>query len=185
MSLEAEVPLCPYLDSDNEAVLEAPAPEGDVVVAAQGGELMGEGQGALQPTCSLTAGHQQYLGRRWRERGAPIVPWRAGTEEDVGRDHGPGWPRQATAEEREQGTRRNRRGGGQSDSKWRMLGFSVDPGGAVLVAGRYTVKAVQSQMTLQGDAGREIWLGVDLCRGRGVKITGWIQSSEMQAMLTS
>ena len=38
----------------------------------------------------------------------------------------------------------------------------MDPGGAVLVAGRYTVKAVQSQVTLQGNAGREIWLGVDL-----------------------
>ena len=42
---------------------------------------------------------------------------------------------------------------------------AVDPGGAVLVAGRYTVKAVQSQVTLQGAAGRETWLGVDLLRG--------------------
>ena len=40
-------------DSGSEAVLEAgikpPALEGAVVVAAQGGELVGEGQGALQP----------------------------------------------------------------------------------------------------------------------------------------
>ena len=44
---------------------------------------------------------------------------------------------------------------GQINGKWGMPGFSVDPGGAVLVAGRYTVKAVQSQVTLQGTAGRE------------------------------
>ena len=43
----------------------------------------------------------------------------------------------------------------QSDGKWSMPGFRVDPGGAELVAGRYTVKAVQSQVSLQGDAGRE------------------------------
>ena len=48
-----------------------------------------------------------------------------------------------------------------------MPGFRVDPGGAELVAGRYTVKAVQTQVTLQGDAGRETWLGVDLLRGGG------------------
>jgi hypothetical protein len=37
----------------------------------------------------------------------------------------------------------------QSNGKWSMPGFSVDPGGAVLVAGRYTVKAVQSQVILR------------------------------------
>ena len=44
------------------------------------------------------------------------------------------------------------------DGKWSMPGFRVDPGGAELVAGRYTVKAVyaQSQVILQGPAGREI-----------------------------
>ena len=67
------------------------------------------------------------------------------------------------------GSRRQGGAGGerQGDSKWSMPGFSVDPGGAVLVAGRYIVKAVQSQVILQGPAGREIWLGVDLRRGRG------------------
>ena len=44
---------CSDSDSGSEAVLEAgigpPALEGAVVVAAQGGELVGEGQGALQP----------------------------------------------------------------------------------------------------------------------------------------
>ena len=44
----------------------------------------------------------------------------------------------------------------QSGGKWSMPGFRVDPGGAELVAGRYTMKAVQSQVSLQGDAGREI-----------------------------
>ena len=33
------------------------------------------------------------------------------------------------------------------------------------VAGQYSVKAVQTQVTLQGLAGRETWLGVDLLRG--------------------
>ena len=62
-----------------------------------------------------------------------------------------------------------------------MPGFSVDPGGGVLVAGRYTVEAVQSQVILQGPAGREIWLAVDLRRGKGgEKTTGWMQSSELQ-----
>ena len=56
----------------------------------------------------------------------------------------------------------------QSNGKWSMTGFSVDPGGAMQVAGSYTVKAVQTQVTLQGTAGREAWLGVDLLRGGGV-----------------
>ena len=41
------------------------------------------------------------------------------------------------------------------------------------------MKAVQSQVILQGPAGREIWLGVDLRRG-GANITGWMQSGELQ-----
>ena len=62
-----------------------------------------------------------------------------------------------------------------------MPGFSVDPGGAVLVAGRYTIKVVQTQVALQGTAGREKWLGVDLLRGGGGgKVTGWMQSCELQ-----
>ena len=69
----------------------------------------------------------------------------------------------------------------QGDGKWSMPGFRVDPGGAELVAGRYTVKAVQSQVSLQGAAGRETWLGVDLLRGGGrTKFTGWMHSGELQ-----
>ena len=53
----------------------------------------------------------------------------------------------------------------------------------MLVAGRYTVGAVQSHVILQGPAGREIWLAVDLRRGKGgEKVTGWIQSIELQRM---
>ena len=65
------------------------------------------------------------------------------------------------------GSRRQGGAGGkkQGNGKWSMPGFSADPGGTVLVAGRYIVKAVQSQVILQGPAGREIWLGVDLRRG--------------------
>ena len=50
---------------------------------------------------------------------------------------------------RRQGGARGERIG---DSKWCTTGFSVDPGGATLVAGKYIVKAVQSQVTLQGPA---------------------------------
>ena len=80
-----------------------------------------------------------------------------------------------------------RKGGGkkgagkEQQSKWSMPGFSVNPGSAMQVAGQYSVKAVQTQVTLQGLAGRETWLGVDLLRGgRGGKVTGWMQSSRLQ-----
>ena len=62
-----------------------------------------------------------------------------------------------------------------------MPGFSVDPGGGVLVAGRYAVEAVQSQVVQQGPDGKEIWLAVGLRRGEeGEKVTSWMQSSELQ-----
>ena len=49
----------------------------------------------------------------------------------------------------------------------------MDPGGVVhvLVAGNYVVKSVQIQVVLQGAAGKEIWLGAELCKG-GVAATG-------------
>jgi hypothetical protein len=58
-----------------------------------------------------------------------------------------------------QGRQQTRRGGrgragaglrSQGQGKWSMPGFSVDPGSAVQVAGQYSVKAVQTQVTLQG-----------------------------------
>ena len=42
------------------------------------------------------------------------------------------------------------------------MGFSVDPGSAVMVTGSYAVKTVQTQVLLQGAVGRGIWLGVEL-----------------------
>ena len=88
----------------------------------------------------------------------------------------------SSSKEEGAGNKRELEGGDrQSNGKWSMSGFSVDPGGAMLVAGRYTVKAVQSQVTLQGTAGRETWLGVDLPKGGGkTKVTGWMQSVELQ-----
>ena len=43
-----------------------------------------------------------------------------------------------------------------------------------------SVKAVQTQVTLLGTAGKETWLGVDQLRGgRGGQVTGWMQSSKL------
>ena len=43
------------------------------------------------------------------------------------------------------------------------------------------MKTVQSRVSLQGAAGRETWLGVDLLRGGGkAKVTGWMHSGELQ-----
>ena len=61
-----------------------------------------------------------------------------------------------------------------------MPGFNVDHGCAMQVVGSYTVKAVQTQVILQGNVGKEPWLGVDLLRGGGGgKVTSWMQSSEL------
>ena len=150
-----------------------------MVVAAQGGELVGEGQGPLQPDGRAPA----VLGERVQRgesllypRGlAPKSAKRMG-DEIMGKDGRGEQPQKGGSRERE-GTG----GRGQSNGKWSMPGFSVDPGGAVLVAGRHTMEAVQSQVTLQGIAGRETWLGVDLLKGRGrAKVTGWMQSGDLQ-----
>ena len=67
-------------------------------------------------------------------------------------------------QQQKRGSKRQGGAGGerQGDSKWSMPGFSADPGGAVLVAGRYTVKAVQPQVILHGPgvllAGRFGWV---------------------------
>jgi hypothetical protein len=93
-----------------------------------------------------------------------------------------------TTEQGGRGKQQQRRQGGgkegagkKQQSKWSMPGFSVNPGSAMQVAGQYSVKAVQTQVTLQGLAGRETWLGVDLLRGdKGGVVTGWMQSSRLQ-----
>jgi hypothetical protein len=59
------------------------------------------------------------------------------------------WPVVRMAEARsnriKRGSRHQGGAGGkrQGNGKWSMPGFSADPGGTVLVVGRYTVKAVQ------------------------------------------
>jgi hypothetical protein len=98
--------------------------------------------------------------------------------------------RDRTIEQDGRGKQQQRRNGGdrrgagrqqQRGGKWSMPGFRVGPGDAELVAGQYSVKAVQTQVTLQGLAGMETWLGVDLLRGGGGgKATGWIQNSRLQ-----
>ena len=60
---------------------------------------------------------------------------------------------------RERTAKGSRRGGtieGQGSGKWSMPGFSVGPGGAVMVAGNYVVEAVQTQVILQAVAGRRV-----------------------------
>ena len=76
-------------------------------------------------------------------------------------------------QKRREGQQRGASGGRQGSGKWSMPGFNVEPGSAMMVAGNYVVKAAQTQIILQGAAGREIWLGVGLCRG-GVNLTGWM-----------
>ena len=89
-----------------------------------------------------------------------------------------------TGRRQKKGKGRRRGGGvngGRRQGRWSMPGFRVDPGGAGLIDGGYIVQAVQTQVTIQGAAGRETWLGVDLLRGgSGVKVTGWMHSGELQ-----
>ena len=115
---------------------------------------------------------------------AHCTPRWTSTEEDEGWDQWSGWQRKTAAKWREQATGRRRREealeamasasySGACQGSMQILVPVVVP--AVLDAGRYIVKAVQSQVTRQGPAGREIWLGVDLRRG-GANITGWMHA---------
>ena len=156
------------------------AVEGDAAVAAQGGELEGTAQGPLQPDGRAPV----VLGRSEQGEVEPLRP----------RGLAPKRMGDRTVEQNGRGKQQQRRkdsGKGvdgrrqQSGGKWSMPWFRVDLGGAELVAGRYTVKAVQSQVSLQGDVGREIWLGVDLLRGGGTaKLKCWMHSGELQETLT-
>ena len=171
---------CSGSGSGSEAVPEVdigpPTLEGAVVVAAQGRELEGGAQGPLQSDGRAPA----VLGKRVQMEEGPLHP--RGLAPKRMRDET--MSKDGRGEQQQRGGGREREGAGgrgQSNGKWSMSGFNVDPGGAVLVAGRYTVKAVQSQVTLQGTAGRETWLGVDLLRGGGkTKVTGRMQSVELQ-----
>ena len=86
------------------------------------------------------------LGKRVQREESPLYP------EGLALKRMRAWPWARMAEAS------NRRGEGagdkggwrgrQSNDKWSMPGFSVDPSGAALVAGRYTVEAVRSQVVL-------------------------------------
>ena len=69
------------------------------------------------------------------------------------------------------GKRRRRKQGRaplkQARGKWQLEGFSTSPGGIKPVAGSYAVGAVESQVWVQGQAGREVWLGVKLTGNMG------------------
>ena len=165
-------------DSDSAAELEVVDESSALKGAAaeQGGELEGAAQGPPQPDGRAPA----MLGRSGQGEVEPLRP----------RGLAPKRLRDRTIEQDGRGKQQQRRKGGgkgeaggkqQGGGKWSMPGFRVDPGGAELVAGRYIVKAVQTQVSLQGDAGKEIWLGVDLLRGGGrERITGWMHSGELQ-----
>ena len=131
-------------------------------------------QGHLQPDGRAPAG----LGKRVQREEGPLHPgglapkrMRGIILDNCGR-------------QQQEGRGRGRGGAGRkvrSNGKWNMPGFAADPGGEVMVAGSYTVKAVQAQVSLRGAAGRETWLGVDLHSGGGRgKVTGWMQSCELQ-----
>ena len=156
-----------------------PALEGAAMVAAQEGELVGLGQGPLQPD-GRRAPAPAVLGKRVQREEAPLQPRGLAPKRMSELPTGLGGqgrqqPRRGGRGQAGAGLRRQRQG------KWSMSGFSVNPGSAVQVAGQYSVQAAQTQVTLQGTAGRETWLGVDLLRGgRGGKVTGWMQSSKLQ-----
>ena len=48
-----------------------------------------------------------------------------------------------------------------------------------LIKGNCVVKAVKTQVRVQGEAGKELWLGVRLGRKKGT-IVGWMHSGELQ-----
>ena len=136
-----------YSDSDSGSEAELavgsvpPALEGVVVVAAQGGEMMGEGQGPLQPD----GGAPTVLGKRMQRVESSMHPWVLAPKMMRGEVRGQNG--QGKQQPRGGGRRQGGTGGRrQSNDTWSMPGFSVDPGGAVLVAGRYTTKAVQAQV---------------------------------------
>ena len=135
-----------------------------MVVAAQGIELVGEGQGALQPGGRAPAVLRKRVERE--EQGGGIK--RRGRL---------GGASQAGVKRRRQRQRKSAQG--QTGGKWHLKGFSTSPGGTKPVVGKYTVGAVESQVWVKGATSTEIWLGVKLARSRG-GVTGWMHSGELQ-----
>ena len=117
---------------------EPPALEGVAVAAAQGGELEGGTQGPLQPDGRAPA----VLGKREQREVDPLHPRGLAPKrlrDEIIEQDGRG---------KQQQKRKDRRRGGaegkeQSNDKWSMPEFGVDPGGAGLVAGRYTANSRQ------------------------------------------
>ena len=170
-----------------EAAVEAAAgvEAAAVLEAAAGVEAAAvlEAAGVVE-AAAVVAGRQGSLQRSQRKRGLKVesalvpgglAPKRLRKEVS--------W-RFNTGRRQKKGKGRRRGGGvngGRRQGRWSMPGFRVDPGGAGLIDGGYIVQAVQTQVTIQGAAGRETWLGVDLLRGgSGVKVTGWMHSGELQ-----
>ena len=104
---------------------------------------------------------KQLEAASWRQPAGGLAPKRMRDGSSGQDSRGKQRQKRRSGQQREVGRKR------QGNGKWSMSGyrFSADPGSAVMVAGSYTVKAVQTQVMLQGSAGREIWLGVDLRRG--------------------
>ena len=96
--------------------------------------------------------------------------WGTSIEEIEERKQWAGWSRQRGKQRKKVAQQRGAGEKQQGRGRWSMPGFSADPGSAVMVAGSYVSRAVQTQVVLQGVAGEEIWLGVDLQRG-GANIT--------------
>ena len=130
-------------EAELEVGSEPPALEGAVVMAAQEGELVGVGQGPLQPDGMAPA----VLEKRVQREESSLYPGGLAPKRMrdviIGQDHDRGKQQQKRRGRGQVGAE----GKNQSNGKGSMPGFSVDPGGSMLVADRYTVKTVQSQVT--------------------------------------
>ena len=137
------------------------------MVAAQGGDLVGEGLGSLQHQGRATAVPRKRVQREEQ----------AGGTKRRGGLRGAG---QAGGKKRRQ--RQGRAAQRQTVGKWHLEGFSTSPGGTKPVAGNYAVGAVESQVWVQGPTGTEVWLGVKLAGTKG-SVIGWIFSGKLQRLV--
>ena len=146
---------------------ESPTLESVGVMAGREGELVEGGHGPLRPDGRARA----VLGKRVQRVESALHPEGLAPKRlrnttmgqgNQGRHQQGGW---TGGEEGLEGGDRDTASGVCQGSAWTL----VAPGGEVLVAGRYTMEAVQSQVILQGPVGRDIWLAVDLRSGKGRK----------------
>ena len=66
-----------------------------------------------------------------------------------------------------------------AEGRWYLKGFSTSPGCTKLVVGEHSVGSVESQVWVQGAAGKKVWLGVKLAKDKW-SVTGWMFSEELQ-----